>query len=140
MSFVRKRGKTKFMWLPMTTSVAIGAGHLVSFSSGRLIEATSTTAPELIVGVIRHAITSASAEYSTASDVEVEVPVEQNVEWEADGTSFSTSTVGTYLDITDGDHVNGAAGTYDVFFHTKYISTTKGIGILNIGPTARAKA
>jgi len=138
--FVRKRGKTKVVMLPMTTSVAISDGSLVAWGSGRLIAATSTTASSDIAGVIRKTLTSASAEYSTDSDVPVEMPVEKNVEWKFLGASLSTSTVGTYLDISNAYTVNGAASTYDIVLHTKYVSTTEGIGILNIGADARAKA
>ncbi len=132
--FKVKRGKVKKMWLPMTTGVAIAEGSLVYFTSGRLAAATSTTAGNLIIGVIAKTLTSASTEYSTNSDVPVIVPVEKNVEWEFLGASLSTSTVGTYLDITNAYTVNGAASSYDIVFQTEYISATKGVGILNIGP------
>jgi len=127
------------MMLPMTTSVAISEGSLVSWSSGRLIAATSSTACNLIAGVIRKTLTSASTEYTTNSTVPVEVPVETNVEWSFLGASLSTSTVGTYLDISNAYTVNGGASTYDVVFHTGYLSATRGIGILNIGPAGAVK-
>lgn len=140
--FIRKKGKTKIMWLPMTASTAIGAGHLVAWSSGLLIEATSTTVPELIAGVLVKEIASTDADYGTSGRlVAVEVPVEKYVEWEADVTSgLLTTSPGVYYDITDGDHVATTAHTYDVVQTVKYLSATKGIFILNIGPDARAKA
>jgi len=141
MAFIRKQGKTKLMWLPMTITNAVGVDHLVAFSSGRLIEAASSTASYSIVGVLRHAITSASDEYTTAADVEVEVPVEKNVVWEADVTSgLVVADVGLYVDLTDGDHINRGATTYDIATCVKVISTTKGWFILNIGADAKEKA
>lgn len=134
LAFIRKRGKTKIVYLPWTTSNEIADGSLVVWSSGRLIPATSSTGGLLTAGVARKTITSASTEYTTNSDIPVEMPVEKNVEWEFLGASLSTSTVGTYLDISNAYTVNGAASTYDIVFQTKYISSTKGIGILNIGP------
>ena len=141
MAFVRKQGKTKFMWLPVTTSTAIGADHLVAFSSGLLIEATSTTPSYSIMGVLRHAIASTDADFATSRLVEVEVPVEKNVVWEADVTSALLSTsYGVYYDITDGDHVATTASTYDIVQCVKYISATKGWFVLNMGCDGHAKA
>jgi len=127
------------MWLPVTASTALSANSLVAWSSGKLIAATSSTACNQIMGVLRHAIASTDDDYATERNVEVEVPVEMNTEWKFDGTSLSTSTRGTYLDISSSTSVNGGASTYDIVFQTKYISSTKGIGILNIGPHAAVK-
>lgn len=138
--FIRYKGKTKLMSLPVTASTEIGVGALVAWSSGKLIAATSTTASSDIVGVLRKAITSSDSDYASERLVLVEVPVEKNVEWLFDGTSLSTSTRGTYLDLTDSVTVNGGASTYDIVWHTGYVSATKGIGVLNIGADARAKA
>lgn len=139
MAFIRKKGKTKFMYLPVTASTALSANSLVAWSSGKLIAATSSTACNLIAGVLRHAIASTDDDYASERMVEVEVPVEMNVEWDFDGTSLSTSTRGTYLDITSSTSVNGGGSTYDIVFQTGYVSTTKGVGILNIGPHAAVK-
>jgi hypothetical protein len=132
--FRRVQGKTKFMWLPVTASTTFSEGGLVAWSSGKLIEATSTTAPTDIVGVIRHAITASDDDYATGRLVEVEVPVEANVVWEADVTSgLVAADRGLYQDLTDNLTVNRAASTYDVVQCVKVISTTKGHFILNIG-------
>ena len=132
--FIRKRGRTKFMWLPVTTSTALSKGALVAYSSGYLIAATSTTAPSTIAGVLRHAIAATDSDYATARLVEVEVPVENNVEWEADVTSgLVAADVGLYCDLTDSVTVNRGASSYDVVQCVGVISTTKGRFILNIG-------
>lgn len=133
--FIRKRGKTKFMWLPVTVSTTFSEGGLVAWSSGYLIEATSSTAGSSIVGVIRHAIAATDDDYATHRMVEVEVPVEKNVEWEADVTAtLVVADRGLYCDLTSNLVVNRAASTLDIVQVTRYISTTKADVILNIGP------
>jgi len=122
------------MWLPVTPSTAISAGALVAFSSGKLIPATSTTAPSAIVGVLKKAITSSDPDYASDRLVAVEVPVEKNVVWEADVTSGLASTsVGAFYDLTDSVTVKTTSSTYDVVQCVKYISATKGWFVLNIG-------
>ncbi len=132
--FIRKRGKTKFMWLPVTISTTFSEGGIVSWDSGYLIEATSTTNAYYHAGVIRHAITAADADYAVARLVEVEVPVEHNVEWETLVTAtLVVADRGLYVDLTDNLHLNRGASTYDVAQITKFISTTKCYCILNLG-------
>jgi hypothetical protein len=137
--FKRVRGKTKFMWLPVTVSTAFSEGDLVAWntSAGTLIEATSTTAGNLIMGVLRHAIASTDDNYATARTVEVEVPVEKYVEWIADvgtGTPSATTDLGIYHDIDGGGEIDVDASSKDIFFATRYVDSTHMIGILNIGP------
>jgi len=145
MAFIRKQGKTKVMWLPVTVSTAVSAGSLVAFSSGYLVPATNTVAPELIAGVSVKAVAATDDDYATARLIPVEVPVEKNVVWEAPvavGTLAATS-VGGYFDLTtadDGSGVDQSAGTYDVAQCVKYVSASKGWFVLNIGADARAKA
>jgi len=140
MAFIRKQGKTKLMWLPVTASTALSANSLVAWSSGRLIAATAATAGNVIAGVIRHAITSADSDYATTRDVEVEVDVEKHVTWEADVTAtLVVADVGLYCDLTDASTVDRAASTYDIVQIAKFISTTKAWVHLNIGPDAIAK-
>jgi len=134
MAFIRKQGRTKIMWLPITTSTAIGINNLVAFSSGKLIEATSTTAPSDIMGVLKKEIAATDSDYAIDRLVPVEVPVEKNVVYEADVTSgLAATSVGDFYDLTDGDYVNTSGTTYDVVQCVKYISATKGWFVLNIG-------
>lgn len=135
MSFKRARGKTKTMWLPVTASTAIAAGALVAWSSGKLIAATSSSNPYSIAGVLKKTIASTDSDYASARLVAVEVPVEMNVEWEADVTSgLVAADIGLYQDLTDASTVNRAASSKDVVQCTTVLSTTKGEFILNIGP------
>lgn len=140
MAFRRKQGRTKLMRLPVTTSTAFTAGALVAFASGLLIPATSTSEPKNIVGVIRHTIASTDSDYATARLVEVEVPIENFVVWEADVTSgLVAADIGLFQDLTDSLNVNRAASALDVAQCVGVITTTRGLFILNIGLAGMGK-
>ena len=130
MAFRLHRGKTKFIWLPVTTSTAFTNGGLVDFTSGLLTAATSSSAAAALVGVIRHTIASTDADYATARLVEVEVPVEKNVEWEFDTSSLVSTDIGVLADLTDSVTVNRGASSVDVIRILRVISSTKGIGVI----------
>ena len=137
--FTRRQGKTKTMYLSVTPSTALSKGALVAWSSGKLIAATSTTAPSAIQGVLKAAIAATDSDYASDRLVGVEVPVEKNVVWEADVTATAVATdQGGFFDLTDSLTVNRAASTYDVVQMTKYLSATKAEGVLNIGTDASA--
>ena len=137
--FVKKQGKTKFMWYPVTVSTTFSKGGLVcqNVGTGTLIEATATTAGPVILGVLRHAITAADADYAVARSVEVEVPVEKNVIWSCTEVGTGTAAaadLGTFADIDDNLSIDVDNSTYDIFFITAVVSQTDVRGILNIGP------
>jgi hypothetical protein len=143
--FIRHKGKTKLMHLPIAASVAVLEGSVVAFASGTIIPATNTTAAYDCVGVSRKTVATTDDDYAVAKLIPVEVPVEMNVEWEADvkvGT-LATSSVGLYFDLTtadDGSGIDQSASTYDIAQCTKFITTAKGLFVLNIGAQAIAKA
>ena len=147
MAFIRKQGKTKFMWLPVAASAgAIAEGALVAFASGTLVVATNTAHPYYIIGVLRKAIATTDNDYATARWVAVEVPVEKNVVWEAPvnvGT-LATTSVGLYFDLDTADTGLGvdqsSTSNYDICECVKFISTSKGWFHLNIGVDGKVKA
>lgn len=125
MAFKRHKGKTKVMYFPVTTSTAFTDGDLVSFATGLITPATSSTTKH--VGVIRKTIASTDADYATARLVPVEVPVEKYVEWVADVTSgLVAADIGLYVDLTDARTVDRSASTVDALLCTGVISSTKG--------------
>ena len=135
--FIRKQGKTKFIYLPVTASTTFSEGGLVAWDSGKLIEAVAASDPSVIAGVIRHAITAADDNYADERMVEVEVPVENYVVWEGAVTSgLVAADRGLYQDLTDNLTVNRAASTLDIVQCVKVISTTKGYFVLNVGPNS----
>lgn len=134
------------MYFPVAASAgAMAEGSVVALASGTLILATNTTPSYYCVGVLRKTVTTADSDYATARLLPVEVPVEKNVVWEADVTvgTLATNSVGLYFDLTtadDGSAVDQSASTFDIAFCTKFISTSKGEFILNIGSDGIAKA
>lgn len=139
--FIRKSGKTKTVPMPVTVSTAIAKGALVTWSSGRLVAATSGTYGYDIAGVLVKEITATDSDYATTRNVLVEVPIEKEVLWTGDVTSgLVVADVGLYQDLTDSVTVNRGATLLDIVQCRQVISTTKGLFVLNIGPDARLKA
>lgn len=131
--FVRSSGLTKFVWENVTTSTAIARGTLVTFSSGLLIAATSSTAGAFIEGVLAKAIADTDADYAVARLVPVEVPVEKAVLWKFDVTSgLVAADRGLECDLTDGATVNRGVSSVDIVKPVKVLSTTLGIGYVKI--------
>ena len=134
MAFIKKSGKTKTIYLPVTTSTTFTAGDIVAFSSGYLIKATSSTAALAHIGVIKKTIAATDSDYAVARSVPVEVPCETNVIWEAPVTSgLVAADVGLLVDLTDAATINRGASTYDAAMVMKVISSTKGLFKLNLG-------
>lgn len=129
--FILKRGKTKFMYFPKTASLAIAQGDATILTSGLIALAVNTS--RNIVGVNRKTIASTDSDYTSTTLIPIEVPVELNVEWEFEADAGLTSTdLGLYRDLIDENTVDGddnASGKQIVV--TKFISATKGWGILN---------
>jgi len=127
MSFILKEGKVKTVYLPVTTSTALTKDTLVTFSSGLLVAATSSTASADIVGVIRKTIASTDSDYATSRLVPVDVPVERFTIWEGDVTSGLVSTdIGVEVDLTSAGVVNRAASSVKAVRCLKVLSSTKG--------------
>jgi hypothetical protein len=133
MAFIRYRGKTKTKWLPVTASTVMTKGDIVSWASGLLIRATSSTTALSHAGVVKKTILATDADYATSARlIPVEVPLEPNVDWTADFTATLVSTdVGAEVDLTDAQTVNRAASTIDACIITGYISATKGLVKIN---------
>lgn len=128
MSVRLRRGKTKFVYLPVTTSTALTTDTLVTFTSGLLVAATSSTATADLIGVIRHTIASTDSDYATARSVEVEVPVERNTEWEIAVTSgLVAGDILKEVDLTDAATVNRGASSIKIVRAVKVLSTTLGV-------------
>ena len=128
MRFVK--GRTKTVLFPAAISNLFSKNSLVYFDgSGSVIPADSTSGDH--VGIILEAITAASAKYTTAGKVLVEVPVDKQCEIEADVTTGLTAAkVGTTMDLTDASTV-AIATSKNVVTCVKFISATKGRFVLN---------
>ena len=125
--FILRKGKVKTMLLPVTTSTAFTKDTLVTFSSGLLVAATSSTASADIIGVIRKTIASTDSDYATARLVPVDVPVERLTVWEGDTASAVASDIGVETDLTDAGTVNRGAVSVKVVRMVQRLSATKGL-------------
>lgn len=133
MSFILKKGRTKFVYLPVTTSTALSAGSLVTASSGLLVAATSSTAAADIQGVLRHAIASTDSDYATARLVEVQVPLDRHTTWTGSVTSgLVAADIGTEVDLTDASTVNRGASSIKAVRVVSVNSTTSGVFYVKI--------
>ncbi len=133
MSFIKHKGKTKKVWLPVTPSTALVKGTLVEFTSGKLAAADADEAAEAIVGVLAKTIATTDTDYALDRLVPVEVPVEKHVEWLADGTgTFAATDIGTEFGISDSATVDKAETTADAFKMTGFVNAAKIIGYLKI--------
>ena len=134
MSYKVNKGRVVRRWLPVTPSTAIAAGAIVSWSSGNLIAATSSTAAITHAGVLEKTIAATDDDYASDRLVSVLVPIEKNVVWEADVTSgLVAADVGLEQDLTDASTVTRGASSVDVAQCVGVISTTKGLFHLKIG-------
>lgn len=129
------RGKFKIMWLPKTASSAIESNTLVQFSSGYLVQATTSAGASdtPIAGIyVGPAITSASSNYATTDKIEVLVPAEPMAEFEiVVGTgSLAATDVGKSFDIDSDAEVTVSTTTNEAVTCTEYISATLGKFVL----------
>lgn len=133
MAFKRYKGRTKTEWLPVTASTVITAGDILSWASGQLIRATSSTTALSHAGVAKKTILATDADYATGGRlIPVEVPLDKNVLWTADVTAtLLTTDVGAEVDLTDAQTVNRAASTIDAVIIAGFISTTKALVTIN---------
>jgi hypothetical protein len=134
MSFTIRRGKTKKTPLPVTPSTAFAKDSLVTFSSGKLIPATSSTASVDIIGIIPKAIASTDTDYASDRLVPILVPLEKYTVCEADVTSgLVAADVGLEVDLTDASTVNRGANSVKVVKCVQVLSTTKGLFQVKFG-------
>lgn len=127
MTFILRQGKTKTMLLPVTTSTVLTKDTLVTFSSGLLIAATSSTAAADIVGVVRKTIVSTDSDYATARLIPVDVPVERYTVWEGTTASAVATDIGIETDLTDAGTVNRGATSVKAVRMNKLLSATRGL-------------
>lgn len=134
MATVRFQGKTKVMFLPVTTSTAFTKNNLTTFTSGLLVAATSSTVPGALFGPIEKTIASTDSDYATARLVPVVMPVEKNVVWKQDFTTTLVATdLGAECDFTDAGNANRGASSIKACIPLSVISATQGLALVKIG-------
>jgi len=112
-------------WYPKTASETFTDGDLVYLSSGYITKfADAVDQPPL--GLIQRTVAATDSDYASATKVPILVG-DANTEYLCDistGTG-AQSYVGTWIDVDDENSVDVSAGTYDIFFVTKHVSTTQ---------------
>lgn len=133
MAFIKYKGRTKTEWLPVTASTVMTKGDIVSWASGLLIRATSSTTALSHAGVAKKTILATDADYATSARlIPVEVPLDKNVLWTADVTAtLVTTDVGAEVDLTDAQNVNRGASSVDAVIIAGFISTVKALVTIN---------
>lgn len=132
MAFIRHDGRTKLISAPVTTSTVMTSGQLVAYSAGLLVSATSGTLVANLVGVLRKTIASTDSDYATARNVPVEVPLDKNVEWEADTASAVAADIGAEVDLTDALTINRGASSIKVAQIREVPTASKVIVVLKL--------
>jgi len=122
----RANGPVRLEWHQKTASTAFTYGDLVYLSSGRLaLFADAVDQPPL--GRILKTVAATDSDYASTTRDPVEIG-NSNTEYLCDvstGTAALATHVGTWVDVDDEDSVDVDASTYDIFFVTDVVSTTK---------------
>jgi hypothetical protein len=125
------KGKTIIRSYPRTSSTVFTKNSLVNFVSGCILPADSTSGDH--VGICLDDVAATDSDYTTSGvKILVECPADKQCEFEAlvTGTLVTTS-VGVTYDLTDALTVNQAASAKNVVTCTKFITSTKGLFVLN---------
>lgn len=124
------KGKTVCKKFPKTASETFTAGRMVDVASGYVTNVTSASV--VAVGIIKESVASTDADFASTTDVMVELPKEPTCVFEANATTtLAVTDVGNVLDFSDSNTVNENANTYGPVTCVGYISTTKGLFVLN---------
>ena len=126
-NFVRVKGETEIIEVLFSASVAAAEWAIVypnPWAAGQYTIADATAWNNF--WVITQTIATTDDDYASTKLVKIEVPRENNVEWEGTATALAQTDEWTYVDLTDSVTVNDWASSKKVIFVKKYISATKG--------------
>lgn len=124
--FIRHDGRTKLISVPTTLSQNYTSGGLIAYTAGLAVMATSGSTAVQIGGVARQTFTNGA---STTANVLVEIPLDKNVEWEADTSSATTTDQGTEVDLTDCSTINRGASSIKAAF-VRLVPRTDGTKVI----------
>jgi len=128
-NFVRVKGKTEMVEVTLTASVAIAEWGIVypdPSNAGQYTKADTTAWNNF--GVIRQTIAATDSDYASTKKVLIEVPRDNNVEWEftVGSWTFTAADEGKYADILTEVTIAVDVQTKSQVFITKYLSATRG--------------
>lgn len=137
-NFVRVKGQTRMDTVILSASVAVEEGSILypdPANAGQYTKADSTAGDNFVV--IRETIATTDSNYASTKAVIVEVPAENNVEWEftvGSGT-FTAADVAKYADLSSEKAVAVDTSVKKQVFIKSYASATKGTCIFagNLG-------
>lgn len=126
-NFVSKKGKTEVIEVLFSASVAATEWAIVypnPWAAGQYTIADATAGWNF--GVIRQTIAATDDDYASTKTVKVEVPRENNVEWEGTAWGALAQThEWTYVDLTDSVTVDEGSTSKKCVFVKKFISATR---------------
>jgi hypothetical protein len=123
------RGKFHVEWYPNVTASAFEVNDLVYLDSNGLVARMTSTTDQSPLGLIQEKIASTDAKYATSAPVPVLIG-DNDSEYLCDvGTGTgATGDVGEWVDLDgtyDWSKIDLDASAMDIFFITKFISTTQ---------------
>lgn len=133
------RGNIHTEWYPKVVSTAFAMNDLVYLDANGYLTPAIDGANIVPLGLIQKTVAATDSDYATATMVPVLVG-DKDTEFLCDvstGTAALTDC-GEWIDIDDANSVDVNASTYDVFFVTKFISTTQVVAKLGVKSGAAA--
>lgn len=131
MSFKWVKGRTIIKEFPRTASTVFTKNSLVYWISGLVAPADSTSGDH--IGICLENVLSTDADYATAAvPIQVEMPMDKMCVMEADVTgTLLTTDVGVAMDLSTALVVDQDAAAKKVVTCVGFISTAKGLFVLN---------
>lgn len=124
------KGRTKVMTLKRTASTTFTKDSLCYFVSGYVSPADSTSGDH--IGIVLESVASTDSDYATSGDIQIEVPMDKQCEFEATVTgTLAATSVGVAMDLSTALVVNQGGSSKYVVTCTKFITSTKGLFVLN---------
>ena len=133
------RGKFHTEWYPKVVSTAFALNDLVYLDSNGYLTPAVDGSNIVALGLIQKTVAATDSDYASATMVPVLVG-DKDAEFLCDvstGTAAITDQ-GEWIDIDDANSVDVSASTYDIFFVTKFISTTQVVAKLGVKSGAAA--
>lgn len=131
MGFKWVKGKTRIREFPRTASTTFTKNSLVYWISGLVAPADSTSGDH--IGICLESVASTDSDFATAAvPIKVEVPADKQCVMEADVTgTLLTTDVGVAMDLSTALVVDQDATSKKVVTCVGFISTSKGLFVLN---------
>lgn len=124
------KGHTIIRFYPRTASTTFTKNGLVYWASGGIVAADATSGDHIGIGL--KDVASTDSDFATAALYPVECPADKQCEFEATVTgTLVTTSIGVTYDLYNSHIVNQGASAKNVVTCTKFITSTKGLFVLN---------